>query len=130
MAYKPCTVTTNTGTTTYHQQLALQQLEINAMITPRKTFTKDLLQWMKTLHKKGILGNLTYTPFSTTKAGKNCIYYILIYHEIVTGVKKMGYYTFDQLLYTDHRCMFLDLDTALLFDAEHAKLVQKNSCIL
>eukprot|EP00957_Ditylum_brightwellii_P023473 1771828-Ditylum_brightwellii.AAC.1 len=41
MAYKPCTITTNTGTTMYHQQLALQQLETNATINARKTFTSD-----------------------------------------------------------------------------------------
>eukprot|EP00957_Ditylum_brightwellii_P108444 8272496-Ditylum_brightwellii.AAC.1 len=53
MAYKPCMVTANTGTTAYHQQLTLQQMETNATINLRKTFTRDLLQWMEKLCKKG-----------------------------------------------------------------------------
>eukprot|EP00957_Ditylum_brightwellii_P192147 14626454-Ditylum_brightwellii.AAC.1 len=77
-----------------------------------------------------ILGNLTHTPFSTTETGKTSIDYILISPEIVPGVKKMGYYIFDQLLYTDCRGIFLGLDTALLFGAEHANLVWENSHIL
>eukprot|EP00957_Ditylum_brightwellii_P030118 2279507-Ditylum_brightwellii.AAC.1 len=52
MAYKLCTVITTTGTTIYHQQLALQQSETNSTIDPRKTFTSDLLTWLKKLHKK------------------------------------------------------------------------------
>eukprot|EP00957_Ditylum_brightwellii_P059484 4516336-Ditylum_brightwellii.AAC.1 len=46
-AYKPCTAASTTGTTTYHQQLALQQLETNTTVNPCKLFTSDLLQWMK-----------------------------------------------------------------------------------
>ena len=42
-----------------------------------------------------ILGNLTHTPFSTMKTGKNCTDYILISPEIVQCVKEMGYHTFD-----------------------------------
>eukprot|EP00957_Ditylum_brightwellii_P125513 9567130-Ditylum_brightwellii.AAC.1 len=38
----------------------------------------------------------------------------------------MGYHSFDQLLYTDYRCMYIDVDTKLLFRADHAKLVQDN----
>eukprot|EP00957_Ditylum_brightwellii_P209875 15363667-Ditylum_brightwellii.AAC.1 len=74
-----------------------------------------------------ILDNITHIPFSTTKTGKDCIDCISISPEIVPGVKKMGYHTFDQLLYTDHRGMFLVLDKALPFDAEHVKLVWENS---
>eukprot|EP00957_Ditylum_brightwellii_P113986 8690295-Ditylum_brightwellii.AAC.1 len=77
-----------------------------------------------------ILVNLTHIAFSTTKTGKHCIDYILTSPEIVPGVKKMGYHTIDQLLYTDHRGVFLDLDTALLFGVDHANLVWENSCIL
>jgi hypothetical protein len=161
-AYKPCTVTTNTGTTIYHQQLALQQSKTNATINPRKNFASDLLQWMKKLHQKGerfilggdfhetlhsksdmmklcsdsklhmvdILGNLNHIPFSTTKIGKSRIDYILISLEIVPGVMKMGHHIFDQLVYIDHRGMFIDLDTKLLFGAEHVKLVRENSKII
>eukprot|EP00957_Ditylum_brightwellii_P069344 5264282-Ditylum_brightwellii.AAC.1 len=159
--YKLCTVTTNTGTTTYHQQLALQQSKTNTATNPRKTFTRDLLQWMKKLHQKGvrfilggdfnetlhskldmmklcsdnnlnmvdILGNLTHILFSTTKTGKSRIDYKLIPPKIVPGVMKMGYHTFDQLLYTDHRGMFIDLDTTSSFGVEHVKLVRENSRI-
>eukprot|EP00957_Ditylum_brightwellii_P011569 874449-Ditylum_brightwellii.AAC.2 len=52
MAHKPCTVATTMGTTTYHQQLALQQSDTNSTINPRKMFTSDLLTYMKKSHKK------------------------------------------------------------------------------
>eukprot|EP00957_Ditylum_brightwellii_P193705 14750607-Ditylum_brightwellii.AAC.1 len=55
------------------------------------------------LHMVDILGNLTNIPFSTTKAGKSRIDYILLSPEIVPGVMKTEYHTFDQLVYTDYR---------------------------
>eukprot|EP00957_Ditylum_brightwellii_P084361 6415668-Ditylum_brightwellii.AAC.1 len=69
-----------TATTTYHQQLALQQMKTSSTVNPHKRITSDLLQWMKsakscgelfilggdfneTLHST--LGGLTNSQFST-----------------------------------------------------------------
>eukprot|EP00957_Ditylum_brightwellii_P133343 10166632-Ditylum_brightwellii.AAC.1 len=46
-AHKPCIASSTTGITTYHQQLALQQMETSSKVKPRKTFTSDLLSWVK-----------------------------------------------------------------------------------
>eukprot|EP00957_Ditylum_brightwellii_P046878 3557939-Ditylum_brightwellii.AAC.1 len=51
-AYTLCTVTSATGTTTYHQQLTLQQLNNNKVKNSRHTFDKDLMTWMKQAHKR------------------------------------------------------------------------------
>eukprot|EP00957_Ditylum_brightwellii_P071191 5411032-Ditylum_brightwellii.AAC.1 len=54
-AYKPCTAASTTGATTYHQQLALQQLETNTTVNLRKTFISDLLRRMKSAKSCGKL---------------------------------------------------------------------------
>eukprot|EP00957_Ditylum_brightwellii_P180468 13747340-Ditylum_brightwellii.AAC.1 len=54
-AYKPCIASSTTGTTTYHQQLALQQMKTSSTVNPRKTFTSDLLRWMKSTKSCGEL---------------------------------------------------------------------------
>eukprot|EP00957_Ditylum_brightwellii_P000588 45208-Ditylum_brightwellii.AAC.2 len=42
----------------------------------------------------------------------------------------MGYHYFDQLLYTDHKGIYIDVDTELLFGTDHVKLVQENCYLI
>eukprot|EP00957_Ditylum_brightwellii_P133715 10195227-Ditylum_brightwellii.AAC.1 len=46
-AYKPCIAASTTGTTTYHQQLAIQQMETNTIVNPQ-----NYLFWMATSRKQ------------------------------------------------------------------------------
>eukprot|EP00957_Ditylum_brightwellii_P077472 5886871-Ditylum_brightwellii.AAC.1 len=51
-AYQPCKSSKLTGTTTYHQQIALLKQQ-HQNVEPRKAFLTDLLTWLKAGQKKG-----------------------------------------------------------------------------
>eukprot|EP00957_Ditylum_brightwellii_P198809 15153854-Ditylum_brightwellii.AAC.1 len=51
--YQPCRTTKSTGTTTYHQQLSLQQMNNINTVNPCKSFINDLMKWMKAVHAMG-----------------------------------------------------------------------------
>eukprot|EP00957_Ditylum_brightwellii_P124531 9490837-Ditylum_brightwellii.AAC.1 len=52
-AYQPCKPTKGTGTTMYHQQLALKQANSTSKVNPCKYCMKDLMTWMVQGHQKG-----------------------------------------------------------------------------
>eukprot|EP00957_Ditylum_brightwellii_P075352 5726127-Ditylum_brightwellii.AAC.1 len=52
-AYQPCKPYEGTGTTIYHQQLALQQANSSSKVNPCKSFIKDLMSWMVQGCQKG-----------------------------------------------------------------------------
>eukprot|EP00957_Ditylum_brightwellii_P160602 12226262-Ditylum_brightwellii.AAC.1 len=65
-----------TGTTTYYQQLALQQSNSTEVKNPRHTFYKDLMTWMKQAHKRGerfiLEGDFNEVLISTSGLTKFC----------------------------------------------------------
>eukprot|EP00957_Ditylum_brightwellii_P054909 4161540-Ditylum_brightwellii.AAC.1 len=75
-AYQPCKVTKDTGTTTYHQQLAIQQSNTTIKVNPQKSFTQDLTKWMVTGHHKGeqyiLAGDFNKPLHSTSGTIKLC----------------------------------------------------------
>eukprot|EP00957_Ditylum_brightwellii_P135269 10314276-Ditylum_brightwellii.AAC.1 len=75
-----------------------------------------------------ILSGMTEGKFSTRKTRKDMINNILMSPELAQSIWKKGYQSFDQIVFTDHRGMYLDLDTAILFGADTADLMSHNAC--
>eukprot|EP00957_Ditylum_brightwellii_P191605 14588785-Ditylum_brightwellii.AAC.1 len=75
-----------------------------------------------------ILGDMTETKHITTRTGQERIDHILMSPKLVTLVCKKGYQSFDQMNFTDHRGMFLDLDTISVFGADMVNLIRNNCC--
>eukprot|EP00957_Ditylum_brightwellii_P150842 11485857-Ditylum_brightwellii.AAC.1 len=74
LAYHPCKPNKGTGTTMYHQQLALQQANFSSKVNPCKSFIEDLTPWMVQGHQRGerfiLAGNFNkplQSTFSTVK---------------------------------------------------------------
>eukprot|EP00957_Ditylum_brightwellii_P044113 3347257-Ditylum_brightwellii.AAC.1 len=60
--------------------------------------------------------------------GKDRIDYILMPPKLVQSVRETGYQSFDQMVFTDHRGMYLDLNTTTLFGADKANLMSHDAC--
>eukprot|EP00957_Ditylum_brightwellii_P172191 13108442-Ditylum_brightwellii.AAC.1 len=74
-----------------------------------------------------ILSRMKEKKFSTTKTGKDRIDYVIVSPKLAQSVRKRGYQSFDQMVFTDHRGMHLDLDTTSLFGAGIANLMSHNA---
>eukprot|EP00957_Ditylum_brightwellii_P012342 932211-Ditylum_brightwellii.AAC.1 len=83
-----------------------------------------------TLQLVDILSKMVATKLSTTKTGNERIDYILTSPDLVQSVCKKGYQSFDQMMFTDHRGMYLNLDLLILFGADTANLMQHDACCI
>ena len=59
---------------------------------------------------------------SSSLSGQTVIDYVFVSPELLPAIRKQGYNRFDQLLITDHRGMFINFDTELLFGNRDLKL--------
>eukprot|EP00957_Ditylum_brightwellii_P018151 1367238-Ditylum_brightwellii.AAC.1 len=80
-----------------------------------------------TLQVVDILSSMTDKKFSTTKTGKDRIGYILISLELPQAIQKKGYRSFNQMVFTDHRGVYLDLNGTSLFGSDTASLMNHNT---
>jgi hypothetical protein len=62
---------------------------------------------------------------SSSLSGHTIIDYVFVSPELLPDIWKQGYNQFDQLLVTDHRGMFIDFDTEMLFGNGDLKLANK-----
>eukprot|EP00957_Ditylum_brightwellii_P143956 10969181-Ditylum_brightwellii.AAC.1 len=77
-----------------------------------------------------IFSRMNATKFSTTKTGKEMVDYILMSPDLVQSVLKKVYQSFNQMVFIDHREMYLDLDLLTHFGSDTANLMQHNAhCI-
>ena len=58
-------------------------------------------------------------------SGQSIIDCMFISPELILAVKKSGYNIFDQVIMTDHRGMYIDFDTELLFGSGDTKLANE-----
>eukprot|EP00957_Ditylum_brightwellii_P206579 15349080-Ditylum_brightwellii.AAC.1 len=81
----------------------------------------------ETLQLVDILCSMTATKFSITNTRQERIDYILMSPDLVQSVCKKGYQSFDQMVSTDHRGMYLDLDIPTLFRVDTTNLIQNKA---
>jgi hypothetical protein len=62
---------------------------------------------------------------SSSLSAQTIIDYVFVSPELLPAIRKQGYNQFDQLLITDHRGMFIDFDTEMLFGNGNLKLANK-----
>ena len=67
------------------------------------------------------------TNFSTYYRGTNCIDYMLVDPELMPSIVACGYEPFNMRIFSDHRGLFLDVNTALFFGSTTTPLAPLNA---